>query len=97
MSDRTETILKKFSASYSLPSSIVLRSRIILMAAEEKNNSQIAEAAGTTYSTVSIWQNRFYDNIDLIAQAEGYDGPDREKKLSDVIKSVLSDKQRPGK
>lgn len=88
---------KNFSTSYSLPSCIVTRSKIILMAAEEKNNTQIAEALGTTYSTVSIWRNRFYNNIDLIAQTEEYDGPDGDKKLSDVIKSVLSDKQRPGK
>ena len=67
------------------------------MAAEGKNNTQIAEATGTTYSTVSIWRNRFYNSIDLIVQTEEYDGPDSEKKLSDVIKSVLSDKQRPGK
>jgi len=97
LSDKTETILKKFSASYSLPSCIVLRSKIILMAAEEKNNSQIAEAVGSTYSTVSIWRNRFYNSIDLIAQAESYEGLDSEKKLSDVVKSVLSDKKRPGK
>ncbi len=92
LSDKTETILKKFSASYSLPSCVVLRSKIILMAAEEKTNSQIAAAVGTTYSTVSIWRNRFYNSIDLIAQIEGYDGPDSDKKLSDAIRSVLSDK-----
>lgn len=97
LSDKTKTILKNFSTSYSLPSCIVLRSKIILMAAEEKTNNQIAEAVGTTYSTVSIWRNRFYNSIDLIAQTEEFDGPDSEKKLSDVIKSVLSDKQRPGK
>lgn len=97
LSDKTETILKNFSASYSLPSCIVLRSKIILMAAEEKTNSQIAEAIGVTYSTVSIWRNRFLNSIDMIAQTEEYDGPDSEKKLSDIIKSVLSDKQRPGK
>lgn len=97
LSDKTETILKKFSASYSLPSCIVLRSKIILMAAEEKTNSQIAEAVGSTYSTVSIWRNRFYNSADLVARTEEYDGPDSEKKLADVIKSVLSDKKRPGK
>lgn len=97
LSDKTKTILKNFSASYSQPSCIVLRSKIILMAAEEKTNNQIAEEVGTTYSTVSIWRNRFYNSIDLIARTEKYDGPDSEKKLSDVIKSVLSDKQRPGK
>ena len=67
------------------------------MAAEEKNNTRIAEAPGTTYPAVSIWRNRFYNNMDLIARTGEYDGPDGEKKLSDVIKSVLSDKQRPGK
>lgn len=36
LSDKTKTILKNFSTSYSLPSCIVLRSKIILMAAEEK-------------------------------------------------------------
>lgn len=97
LSDKTKTILKNFSTRYSLPSCIVLRSKIILMAAEEKTNNQIARAVGTTYSTVSIWRNRFYNSIDLIAQTEEYDGPDSEKKLFDVIKSVLSDKQRPGK
>lgn len=97
LSDKTETILKNFSASFTLPSCIVLRSKIILMAAEKKTNTQIAEAVGATYSTVSIWRNRFYNSIDLIAKTEEYDGPDSEKKLSDVIKAVLSDKQRPGK
>ncbi len=33
----------------------------------------------------------------MIAQTEGYDGPDSETKLADVIKSVLSDKQKLGK
>ncbi len=36
LSDKAETILKNFSTSYSLPSCIVTRSKIILMAAEEK-------------------------------------------------------------
>lgn len=79
LSDEAETILKNFSANYSLPACIVLRSKIILMATDGKNNIQIAEATGTTYSTVSIWWNRFYNSIDLIAQTEEYDGPDSEK------------------
>ena len=97
LSDRTEAILKKFSASYSMPSSIVTRSKIVLMAAEGKNNTQTAEAAGSTYSTVSIWRNRFSNSMDLITRTEACDGPDSDKKLSEVIISVLSDKQRPGK
>ena len=36
LSEKTETILKSFSTIYSLPSCIVLWSKIILMTAEEK-------------------------------------------------------------
>ncbi len=36
LSDKTETILKNFSTSYSLPSCIVTRSKIILMATGKK-------------------------------------------------------------
>lgn len=97
LSDRTEKILRNLSASYSQPASIVLRSKIVLMAAEEKTNSQIADALGAAYATVSTWRNRFYNSIDFIAQSEEYDGPDSDKILSKAILSVLSDRQRPGK
>lgn len=97
LSDRTEKILKNLSASYSQPSSVVLRSKIVLMAAQEKTNSQIAGALGTAYATVSTWRNRFYNSVDLIVQAEGYNGSDSDKKLYEAILSVLSDRPRPGK
>ena len=41
LSDKTETILKNFSISYSMPSCIVLRSKIILMAAWEKTTPRL--------------------------------------------------------
>ena len=97
LSDRTEKILKNLSASYSEPSCVVIRSKIVLMAAQEKTNSQIASALGTAYATVSKWRNRFYNSIELIAQVEKYDGPDSDKKLYEAVISVLSDKPRPGK
>ncbi len=97
LSDRTEKILKTLSASYSEYSCIVLRSKIVLMAAQEKTNSQIADALGTAYATVSTWRNRFYNSIEFIVQAEDYDGPDSDKKLYEAVISVLSDKPRTGK
>lgn len=97
LSDRAEKILKNLSSSYSEPSCIVIRSKIVLMAAQEKTNSQIASALGAAYATVSTWRNRFYNSIEFIVQAEEYDGPDREKKLYEAIMSVLSDKPRSGK
>lgn len=97
LSDRTEKILKNLSSSYCQPSFVVLRSKIVLMAAEEKTNSQIADALGTAYATVSTWRNRFYNSVDFIAQTEEYDEPDCDKKLTEAILSVLSDRPRPGK
>lgn len=97
LSDRTEKILKNLSVSYSQPSSVVLRSKIVLMAAQEKTNSQIADALGTAYATVSTWRNRFYKSVDLIIQAEEYNGSDSDKKLYEAVLSVLSDRPRPGK
>lgn len=76
LSDRTEKLLKTLSASYSEPSCIVLRSKIVLMAAQEKTNSQIADALSIAYATVSTWRNRFYNSMEFIVQAEDYDGPD---------------------
>lgn len=97
LSDRTEKILKNLSTSYSEPSCVVLRSKIVLMAAQEKTNSQIAAALGTAYATVSTWRNRFYNSIEFIVQAEEYNGPDSDKKLYEAVMSVLSDKPRSGK
>lgn len=97
LSDKTKEILQKFSASRSLPSSLVLRSKIALLASEGKSNPQIMAATGAVYSTVSTWRNRFLNSTELIAQAEEYEEPDSRQKLEDVITSILSDKQRPGK
>lgn len=97
LSDKTKGILVKFSTSYSLPSSLVLRSKIVLMASEGKSNSQIMDATGAAYSTISIWRNRFSNSIERIAQAEEGESSDVDQKLVGVIKSVLSDRQRPGK
>ncbi len=97
LSERTEKILKKLSRSYTQHASIVTRAKIVLMAAEEKTNTEIAKSVGSTYSTVSKWRNRFYENIDIIAQSEQYDEDDKDTVLLDTIISVLSDEKRPGK
>lgn len=97
LSENTEKILKKLSNSYTQRSSIVARAKIVLMAEEEKSNEEIAQKVGTAYSTVSKWRNRFYDSIEMIQQAEEYDGDDKDEVLLETIVSVLSDEKRPGK
>lgn len=98
LSDKSKKILLKFSASRLLPASLVLRSKIILLASEGRSNPQIIAATGAAYTTVSKWRNRFYNSTELIAQTEECLGPDSGiQELEKVIRSVLSDKPRPGK
>lgn len=95
--DKTKEILQRFSVSYTLPSSLVIRSKIVLLASEGKSNPEIIAATGLSYSVVSTWRNRFFKSIELIVQAEECEEPDSPQILEEVIKSVLSDKPRPGK
>lgn len=98
LSDKVKKILQKFSASSSLPASLVLRSKIVLLASEGKGNPQIIAATGAAYTTVSKWRNRFYNSTELITQVEDSLEPDGSSwELERAIKSVLSDKPRPGK
>lgn len=98
LSDQTKKILQKFSASCSLPASLVLRSKIILLASEGWSNPQIIAATGAAYTTVSKWRNCFYNSRELIAHTEeSLDSDGNNQKLERAVKSVLSDKQRPGK
>lgn len=98
LSDKTKEILLKFSISRSLPASLVLRSKIALLASEGKSNLQIIAATGAAYTTVSKWRNRFYNSTGLIEHAEECLDPDGSRQeLEDVIRSVLSDRPRPGK
>ncbi len=98
LSVKTKEILLKFSTSRSLPASLVLRSKIALLASEGKSNPQIIAATGAAYTTVSTWRNRFYNSTELIEHAEECLEPDNSRQeLEDVIISVLSDRPRPGK
>lgn len=98
LSDKTKEILLRFSTSRSLPASLVLRSKIALLASEGKSNPQIIAATGAAYTTVSKWRNRFYNSTELITYTEECLEPDSSSlELEKVIRSVLSDRPRPGK
>jgi putative transposase len=51
--------LESFSRSRALPHALVLRAQIVLLAAEGKQNKQIAEATRMTRQTVAKWRGRF--------------------------------------
>ena len=95
LSSKTKEILLKFSTSHSLPASLVLRSKIALLASEGRSNPQISAETGIAYTTVSTWKNHFYNSVELIAHAEKCTAPDSSSlELENVIKSILSNKQQ---
>jgi putative transposase len=53
------TQLESFGRSRSLPHALVVRAQIVLLAAEGKKNTEIAEATGMTRQTVAKWRGRF--------------------------------------
>lgn len=96
LADRTKEILKDFSTSCSMPSCIVRRSGIVLLAAEGKSNDEIAKELRISYCTVVTWRNRFASHMESVARTEKIRGPVGEKKLADMLIFALSDKERPG-
>jgi putative transposase len=51
--------LESFSRSRALPHALVVRAQIVLLAAEGKQNKEIAEATGMSRQTVAKWRGRF--------------------------------------
>ena len=54
-----ESTLRKWSRGRSTPARLVLRARIVLAAAEGRENRHIAAELGCTRRTVGTWRNRF--------------------------------------
>ena len=85
-------ILSSFSKSRSLPSSLVTRSRIILMAAQGAANKAIAAEVGLHYNHVADWRSRFLQALPALKEIET-GAPD---KLEGEIRILLSDRKRSG-
>jgi transposase len=59
LSDEERRQLERYERGRSTPARLVLRARIVLLAAEGKQNRDIAAAADTDRFTVARWRNRF--------------------------------------
>jgi len=53
--------LDGFAGSLSLAHSLVVRAKVILLAAESRSNAAIAKEVGLTRETVGKWRMRFVD------------------------------------
>lgn len=88
LSEAMKKILSAFSKSRSLPSGLVKRASIVLLAADGKLNRNIAEQVGLHYNNVATWRNRFLAALPTLQEIESAD-PD---KLEEEIRNVLGQK-----
>ena len=62
LTDTDRQTLTKWSRGRSTPARLVLRAKIVLAAADRKENKVIARELGCTRRTVSTWRNRFVES-----------------------------------
>jgi hypothetical protein len=54
--------LRRRAAKYTLPYFMVVRARMILLAARGRSNDEIARALHTRREVVSLWRKRFFED-----------------------------------
>jgi putative transposase len=84
LSQQEQKELEALVRRHSTPQQVAQRARMILAAAEGKNNSQIARALGVSVDTVRSWRMRW-----LALQAVSLEDLAASERLTDV--------QRPGR
>jgi putative transposase len=76
------------------PQQLVRRAKIILAAAEQRNNQHNADLLGMTPTTVRLWIERWKMASGILEKTES---DEDEKALSVAIARVLADSLRPGR
>ncbi len=61
LTDQDRVTLERWSRSRSTEARLVERARIVLLAADSRENKDIAEELGITRATVARWRDRFSD------------------------------------
>ena len=92
LTEKQRGILTEYSNSRTVGLSLVMRSRIVLMASVGNSNNQIERELKIGKNTVKCWRDRFssaYENLKRIENEQPH-------KLRSALKESLSDKKRPG-
>ncbi len=87
-----EGILKSIANSHVLPSGMVKRARIILLASKGTTNQEISKEVGLHYNNVAKWRKRFSQAMPTLREVEA-NAPEQ---LEKEIRQRLSDNPRSG-
>ena len=74
LSDAMKNILSAFSKSRSLPSGLVKRATIVLLASQGELNQNIALQVGLHYNNVATWRSRFLAALGQSGQSHSGNG-----------------------
>jgi len=95
LSEQDRTTLTKWSRGRSTPARLVQRAKIILAAAEGRENKDIAVELGCTRRTVGIWRHRFAADgiagIEKDAPRPGRRAVVREEKEAEIIRKTTQE------
>lgn len=86
-----QDLLERIARRRETPHSLVLRTQIILRAAEGLHNKKIGKHLGICEETVSFWRKRWQ-----VGQSDLATGAGHPKTLQEVVGRLLADRPRPG-
>ena len=91
---RQREVLQHLARRPSAPYHLVCRARLILLAADGLNNSQIAARLGLARARVRLWRSRWLAAAPRLAAADTGTAPGLP--LADLTEQLLADAPRPG-
>jgi putative transposase len=94
LTSRQREALNQFIRREKSSQQLVRRAKIILAAADQRNNQHNADLLGMTPTTVRLWIERWNMASGILEKAES---DENEKALSIAICRVLADVPRPGR
>lgn len=96
LTDAERTTLVRWSRGRSTASRLVLRAKIVLLAAENKMNQEIAAELATLPKTVSLWRRRFADGrlagIEKDAPRGGRKPMERDRLAGKIIRKTTQER-----
>jgi transposase len=96
LTDEQRTQLQRWARGRSTPARLVLRAKIVLLAAAGKRNDEIAGELGCTRRTVGTWRQRFVDagaaGIEKDAPRPGRDPAVRKKVGAKILRKTTQEK-----